>query len=114
MHKKCNKILAIHNDNVNGIDRSYPSNLPPMSLQQLLPRPQRLIHRRPQLLAMQRTVVRSIGNFPHLRAENHTIVFIDREVMRIEELVDVGRKGDADVKCAQLSMGEGLDMAGLS
>jgi len=32
--------------------------------------------------------------------------------MRIEELVDVGRKGDAVVERAQLSMGEGLDVAG--
>jgi|GEM_PF-6833352 len=61
---------------------------------------------------MQRTVVRCIGDFSHLRAKYHTVVFIDREVMRIEELVDVGRKGDAVVERAQLSMGEGLDVAG--
>ncbi len=85
-----------------------------MPLQQLLPRPQRLFHRQPQLVAMQRTVVLSIGDFPHLRAEHHTIVFIDHEVMRIEELVDVGCKRHTVVECAQLSMGEGLDMAGLS
>jgi hypothetical protein len=63
---------------------------------------------------MQRTVVRCIGDFSHLRAKYHTVGFIDREVMRIEELVDVGRKGATVIECAQLSMSEGLDMAGLS
>ena len=63
---------------------------------------------------MQRTVKRCIGDFSHLRAEHNTIVFIDCEIMRIEELVDVGRKGNAVEKCAQLSMGEGLDVAGLN
>jgi len=61
---------------------------------------------------MQRTVVRHIGDFSQLRAKYHTVVFIDCEVMRIEELVDVGRKGDTVVECAQLSMGKGLDVAG--
>jgi hypothetical protein len=34
--------------------------------------------------------------------------------MRIEELVDVGRKSDTVIECAQLSLGKGLDVAGFN
>jgi hypothetical protein len=61
---------------------------------------------------LQRTVVRRIGDFSHLRAEHNAVVFIDGEIMRIEELVDVGGRVDAVVDRAELSLGKGLDVAG--
>ena len=62
---------------------------------------------------MQRHIVWRFRAFLEVRAHDYPIVGIKSEVMRIEELVDVGRKGDAVVKRAQLALGEGLYVAGL-
>jgi hypothetical protein len=63
---------------------------------------------------MQRTIIGRIGDFPYLRAEHHTVILINCEIMRIEELVDVGGKRNTVVERAQLSLCKRLDMAGLS